>query len=170
MLLRKLVSHGQAIMCTIHQPSSVLLGLFDQLLLLAKPGKTIYWGPLGPDSKIMIEYFERLGARPCRKEENPAEWVLDVTRQHRREAESWSWLWNQSPEKAALTQELLNITSRRNIASGISSDHYAASSLPQIHQVLKRMMQEHWRTPTYLWSMFALCFGTASHTQKTSYL
>jgi hypothetical protein len=26
--------------------------------------------------------------------------------------------------------------------------------------VLRRMTQEHWRTPTYLWSMFILCFAT----------
>jgi len=36
-------SSGQAIMCTIHQPSTALLGRFDNLLLIDK-GKSIYFG------------------------------------------------------------------------------------------------------------------------------
>ncbi|KAH9890790.1 hypothetical protein F4778DRAFT_367759 [Xylariomycetidae sp. FL2044] len=34
MLLRKLADNGQAILCTIHQPSSQLFRIFDRLLLL----------------------------------------------------------------------------------------------------------------------------------------
>jgi len=43
-LLRKLTSHGQAILCTIHQPSAILFENFDRLLFLAKGGKTVYFG------------------------------------------------------------------------------------------------------------------------------
>jgi ATP-binding cassette subfamily G (WHITE) protein 2 (PDR) len=43
-LLRKLTSKGQAVLCTIHQPSSMLFQQFDRLLLLAKGGKTVYVG------------------------------------------------------------------------------------------------------------------------------
>lgn len=35
-LLRKLADHGQAILATIHQPSSELFQVFDRLLLLKK--------------------------------------------------------------------------------------------------------------------------------------
>ena len=35
-LIRKLANHGQAILCTIHQPSSILLDEFDRLLFCRK--------------------------------------------------------------------------------------------------------------------------------------
>ena len=35
-LIRKLAENGQAILCTIHQPSAILFQRFDRLLLLAK--------------------------------------------------------------------------------------------------------------------------------------
>ena len=39
--LRKLVDQGQVILCTIHQPSSLLFENFDKLLLLQKGGETV---------------------------------------------------------------------------------------------------------------------------------
>ncbi|KAG6330183.1 hypothetical protein ID866_8906, partial [Astraeus odoratus] len=45
--LRELANHGQAILCTIHQPSGELFQMFDRLLLLRKGGQTVYFGDLG---------------------------------------------------------------------------------------------------------------------------
>jgi len=39
--LRKLADQGQAILCTIHQPSSLLFFSFDRLLLLERGGETV---------------------------------------------------------------------------------------------------------------------------------
>ena len=39
--LKKLADHGQAILCTIHQPSSLLFESFDRLLLLERGGETV---------------------------------------------------------------------------------------------------------------------------------
>ena len=39
--LRKLADQGQAILCTIHQPSSLLFSSFDRLLLLETGGETV---------------------------------------------------------------------------------------------------------------------------------
>ena len=39
--LRKLADQGQAILCTIHQPSALLFSSFDRLLLLEKGGETV---------------------------------------------------------------------------------------------------------------------------------
>lgn len=39
--LRKLADSGQAILCTIHQPSSLLFESFDRLLLLKSGGETV---------------------------------------------------------------------------------------------------------------------------------
>jgi ABC-type multidrug transport system ATPase subunit len=71
--LRKLCDAGQAILCTIHQPSAILFEHFDDLLLLQSGGKTVYFGPLGNDSQTLIKYLERNGAPKCKKNSNPAE-------------------------------------------------------------------------------------------------
>jgi ATP-binding cassette, subfamily G (WHITE), member 2, PDR len=77
-LLRKLADNGQAILCTIHQPSAILFQEFDRLLFLAAGGKTVYFGEIGEDSKTMISYFERNGSRKFAADENPAEVMLEV--------------------------------------------------------------------------------------------
>jgi len=41
--LRSLADNGQAILCTIHQPSAELFQVFDRLLLLRKGGQTVYF-------------------------------------------------------------------------------------------------------------------------------
>ena len=43
-LIEKLTASGQAVLCTIHQPSAMLFQRFDRLLLLAPGGKTVYFG------------------------------------------------------------------------------------------------------------------------------
>lgn len=60
--LRKLANQGQAILCTIHQPSSLLFESFDRLLLLERGGETVYFGDIGPDSQVIRDYFAREGA------------------------------------------------------------------------------------------------------------
>lgn len=71
--LRRLADAGQAILCTIHQPSAVLFEEFDDLLLLKSGGRVVYSGELGRDSKHLIEYFESNGAKQCPTHANPAE-------------------------------------------------------------------------------------------------
>lgn len=43
-LIRKLANSGQAVLCTVHQPSAMLFNQFDRLLLIAPGGKTVYFG------------------------------------------------------------------------------------------------------------------------------
>jgi ATP-binding cassette subfamily G (WHITE) protein 2 (PDR) len=78
-LLRKLADNGQAILCTIHQPSAILFQEFDRLLFLAKGGRTVYFGEIGEGSKTLTNYFERNGSHACGPDENPAEWMLSVS-------------------------------------------------------------------------------------------
>ena len=75
--LRKLADNGQAILCTIHQPSSLLIQTFDKLLLLERGGETVYFGDIGPDCHLLREYFARHGAH-CPSNVNPAEFMLDA--------------------------------------------------------------------------------------------
>lgn len=77
-LMAKLTAHGQAILCTIHQPSAMLFQRFDRLLFLAKGGRTIFFGEVGEGSHVLTKYFEKNGAHPCPADANPAEWMLEV--------------------------------------------------------------------------------------------
>lgn len=76
--LRKLADAGQAILCTIHQPSSVLFEEFDELILLKSGGRLVYHGELGYDSRKLIDYLESNGAKKCPSNTNPAEYMLDT--------------------------------------------------------------------------------------------
>ncbi|KAG6819856.1 hypothetical protein H0H93_007942, partial [Arthromyces matolae] len=69
--LRSLADNGQAILCTIHQPSAELFQVFDRMLLLRKGGQTVYFGDLGRNATTLINYFEKNGSRLCAPDENP---------------------------------------------------------------------------------------------------
>jgi len=61
-----------AIMCTIHQPSSELFAMFDQVLLLAE-GRVAFFGE--PDEAI--SFFGDHGYK-CPRNYNPAEYLINV--------------------------------------------------------------------------------------------
>jgi ATP-binding cassette subfamily G (WHITE) protein 2 (PDR) len=77
-LLRKLADNGQAILCSIHQPSAIEFQEFDRLLFLGLGGKTVYFGEIDESSEILTDYSEGKGARACGQNENPAEWMLEI--------------------------------------------------------------------------------------------
>ena len=70
--LRRIANTGRTIVATIHQPSSTVFDMFDDLLLLKKGGEVVFHGELGDCSSNLIAYFENLGASPMNKGENPA--------------------------------------------------------------------------------------------------
>ncbi len=165
-LLRKLSSNGQAILCTIHQPSAILFQEFDRLLFLASGGRTVYFGDIGPNSQVMTSYFERNGSRSCGIEENPAEWMLDVigAAPGSQNTMDWPQLWRDSPEKqdirytlAQMKEELRNQPVDNNPTALLEF----AETLPtQVWEVTKRVFEQYWRTPSYLYSKLFLCLAS----------
>ncbi|PWY81575.1 ATP-binding cassette transporter [Aspergillus sclerotioniger CBS 115572] len=166
LLLRKLSDHGQAILCTIHQPSAILFQQFDRLLLLAKGGRTVYFGPIGENSETLTGYFERHGARPCAKEENPAEWMLEVIGAAPGSAPVCDWpaTWKDSPEFRATRKELERLerpgSPGPDQGTG-SSQQYAAPFHIQLWLCTKRVFEQYWRSPSYIYAKLILCFGAA---------
>ncbi|CAA0842185.1 ABC transporter G family member 29 [Striga hermonthica] len=78
--VRNTVDTGRTVVCTIHQPSIDIFEAFDELLLMKRGGQVIYAGPLGRESKKVIEYFEAIPGVPIIKDKcNPATWMLDVS-------------------------------------------------------------------------------------------
>jgi len=63
---------GKTIIATIHQPSSDIFFLFDNLMILAK-GKFIYQGP----TRLAVDYFGSTGYQ-CPEYSNPADYFIEV--------------------------------------------------------------------------------------------
>uniref|UniRef100_A0A7S2WG22 ABC transporter domain-containing protein n=1 Tax=Mucochytrium quahogii TaxID=96639 RepID=A0A7S2WG22_9STRA len=76
--LRRISSANRTVVCTIHQPNTVIFEMFDELLLLQRGGVTIYNSELGQESSNLIRYFESNGADPICPGENPANYMLSV--------------------------------------------------------------------------------------------
>ncbi|KAF9399449.1 hypothetical protein BGX21_006228 [Mortierella sp. AD011] len=150
--MRKLTDQGQAILCTIHQPSSQLFGFFDNLLLLAKGGRTVFFGDLGQDSSHLIGYFERNGAPKCALNANPAEYILDVVNA-RHSRLNWPDIWDASPERGQLLADI-KATRKDTTTAGHHNQlddslEYASSTKAQFKHVFKRMSRTWWRLPEY---------------------
>ncbi|KAK7747504.1 Multidrug resistance protein [Cytospora paraplurivora] len=170
-LLEKLTKSGQAILCTIHQPSAMLFQRFDRLLFLAKGGKTVYFGEIGENSKTMTSYFERNGAHPCPPEANPAEWMLEAIGAAPGSVTDVDWFktWRGSPECAAVHKELQRLedegehidTEASPVHDKASYREFAAPFWSQLFSVTTRVFQQYWRTPSYIYSKAALCIGVA---------
>ncbi|KAF9434230.1 hypothetical protein BGZ76_008355 [Entomortierella beljakovae] len=145
--MRKLTDQGQAILCTIHQPSSQLFAFFDNLLLLAKGGRTVFFGELGNDSQNLIQYFEKNGAPQCASDANPAEYILDVVNA-RNSTLVWPDIWNESPERTQLLEDI-KATRKDVIDTEDVSLEYAAPTSMQFKYVYNRMCRNYWRLPAY---------------------
>ena len=163
--LRRLAATGETILCTIHQPSSILFEHFDRLLLLARGGHTTYFGDLGEDSQTLIKYFERNGAYKCSPDANPAEYILDVVGSSQNTTD-WGEIWKNSPEAVAINEEVerLHTLEEERGSHGLGDDdddQYATTTAYQLKLVFKRMLLSYWRDYEYNLTRFALQITSA---------
>lgn len=168
--LRKLADAGQAILCTVHQPSAVLFQQFDRLLFLARGGKTVYFGDIGKESRILLSYFEGHGARTCTEMENPAEYMLEIVNEGTNsKGEEWHEVWNASEEKQAVLAELDRIHAEKADDSeeefGVgANDEFAMPFASQLWYVMRRVNSQYWRMPGYVFAKIILGIGAALFT------
>ncbi|KAF4246959.1 hypothetical protein CNMCM8980_007995 [Aspergillus fumigatiaffinis] len=168
-LMETLTRNGQAILCTIHQPSAMLFQRFDRLLLLAKGGKTVYFGEIGSGSRTLMDYFVRNGGPPCPEGANPAEHMLEVigAAPGAHTDIDWPAVWRSSPEYQQVRQELSRLRQLAGQPSSVHSDdpssysEFAASFPAQLGQVGRRVFQQYWRTPSYIYSKAILTVGSS---------
>ncbi|KAF9067342.1 hypothetical protein BDP27DRAFT_1383972 [Rhodocollybia butyracea] len=143
--LRKLADQGQAILCTIHQPSSLLFESFDRLLLLETGGETVYFGDIGSDSHVIRDYFARHGAA-CPPNVNPAEYMLEAI-------------------GAGVAPELASREIDTIKAQGLAKPEpnqqtmstYATSFFYQLKLVVARNNTALWRSPDYIFTRLFVC-------------
>ncbi|UPK90758.1 hypothetical protein LCI18_001693 [Fusarium solani-melongenae] len=161
--LRKLAGVGQAVLVTIHQPSAQLFAQFDTLLLLAKGGKTVYFGEIGEQAKTVREYFGRYGA-PCPQDVNPAEHMIDVVSGHLSQGKDWNQVWLSSPEHDAVEKELDHIISdAASKPPGTVDDgnEFATSLWEQTRLVTQRMNLSLYRNTDYVNNKILLHISSA---------
>lgn len=175
-LLDKLKKNGQAILCTIHQPSAMLFQRFDRLLFLARGGRTVYYGDVGHNSEILVDYFVRNGGPPCPPAANPAEWMLEVigAAPGSHTDIDWHQAWRNSPEYAEVQRHLDELQSERSQTEALQRTasaqkredtaayrEFAAPFGLQLRETTRRVFQQFWRTPSYIYSKIALCVSSA---------
>ncbi|KAJ9214471.1 hypothetical protein DTO166G4_3875 [Paecilomyces variotii] len=155
--LRKLVDGGQAVLCTIHQPSAVLFDAFDTLLLLAKGGRMTYFGETGKESSKVLEYFAKNGA-PCPPDANPAEHIVEVVQGNTDVPIDWVEVWNNSEERQRALTELEALVGAGKADPNYVEDtaDFATSHWFQFKTVSYRLMVQIWRSPDYMWNKIIL--------------
>ncbi|KAH8673305.1 ABC-2 type transporter-domain-containing protein [Xylariales sp. PMI_506] len=162
--MRKLASAGQTVIATIHQPSAALFEAFDSLLLLAKGGKTTYFGPTGKDSALVLDYFAQRGL-PCPEGANPAEHIVDVVQGRFGKEIDWTQQWNDSEQRMEMMVELEKLEAVSDDAPETATDEelkdFAAPLLYQITLVTKRQLISLWRNPDYIWNKIGLHVSNA---------
>jgi ABC-type multidrug transport system ATPase subunit len=166
-LLRKLANSGQTILCTIHQPSSVLFEQFDRLLLLGKGGVPVYFGDVGENSQAVLRYFEERSGLSCPLGHNPAEFILDVI--GTLTTRNWNEVWKNSTECHELSKDIQQLEKqfhpaprehfkehghlRRDVGPGAT---FARPWTTQYLAVQPRLFLHHWRTPRYIMGKVSL--------------
>lgn len=155
--IRKLADAGMPLVCTIHQPSSVLFEYFDRILLLGKGGKVTYFGDIGKNSRVLLDYFEHNGARHCTDDENPAEYILEAIGAGvgGKTDKDWVQIWRTSPECQSVKEE---IEDQKRKATAHSADdiplEFATGRWYQLKQLYVRFNIIFWRNPSY---KYVLC-------------
>lgn len=160
--LRKLADAGQAVLCTIHQPSAVLFEHFDELILLKSGGRVVYAGELGKDSKTLRSYFEEKSGHKCPPKANIAEWQLEVIGAGNPDYDGpdFADLWIESEQYKQQTKDIEEMIEKRKDvehSQNVRDERvYAMPLSTQVMAVVKRQFVSYWRTPNYLMGVFFL--------------
>ncbi|XP_039124389.1 ABC transporter G family member 31 [Dioscorea cayenensis subsp. rotundata] len=168
--VRNIVNTGRTIVCTIHQPSIDIFESFDELLFMKRGGQLIYAGPLGRNSRKLVEFFEAIGGVPkIRDGHNPAAWMLEVTSPAMESCLGVDFAdYYRKSKLFRMNKELVESLSRPNSdAKDISfPTKYSQSFLSQYLTCIWKQNLSYWRNPQYTAVRFfytviiSMMFGT----------
>ncbi|VEU39363.1 unnamed protein product [Pseudo-nitzschia multistriata] len=154
-LLRKIADQGRTICATIHQPSSAVFELFDDLLLLKKGGRSVYFGELGFQSRTLIKYFEAYGATKIKPGDNPANWMLRVLPEC---DEDFADVYIQTSEYSKLTNEIA--AAKVDPPKELKVAYLTEFAVPRSERqklANKRLRTIYWRSPAYNLARLMVC-------------
>ena len=153
--LKKLAAAGHGIICTIHQPSSVLIQQFDMILALNPGGNIFYFGLVGDNGAAVNHYFAKRGVH-CPPHKNVAEFILETAAKGGKRSDGkrldWNEEWKNSPEQEDLLADIRKINTEREKVppKPASTEHeYASPVWLQTTMLTRRMFTQHWRDPSY---------------------
>jgi len=149
-VLKNIVSQGSTVVCTIHQPSSDIYTLFDDLLLLLD-GRTVFNG----SAQKAVDHFGNVGY-PCPQYANPADFFFmhvlvdpSGTAAHGERKDHLVSSWEESELKKeieATVQERIK-EARGSVDNAPGAKRDMASPLLQFQVLLKRCMLDVKRNP-----------------------
>ncbi|KAK4057655.1 hypothetical protein OIO90_001303 [Microbotryomycetes sp. JL221] len=151
-LLRRLSRTGLAVICTIHQPSAETFSVFDDLLLLQRGGRSVYFGPRAD----AVGYFTDQGLK--QKQLNPADFLLDITgagidvpeedtASNASDVDRLHTNWKTSPRYKQLTVDLDGLAAPENAFK--RGTILAASVWTQSVELTKRVTRNYYRDPSF---------------------
>ncbi|OBT65918.1 hypothetical protein VE03_05485 [Pseudogymnoascus sp. 23342-1-I1] len=161
--LKKLSLAGQAIICTIHQPSSMLINQFDMILALNPGGNTFYFGPVGEGGSAVVKYFAERGF-VCPPSKNVAEFILETAaKRGYRDGKvvDWNEEWRSSSNNRELALEIERINKARSElpAPALGTQYeFAAPVMLQTTMLTKRLFTQYWRDSSYIYSKIFVSF------------
>ena len=155
--LKKLAAAGHGIICTIHQPSSLLIQQFDMILALNPGGNTFYFGKVGDNGLMVRKYFADRGV-DCPPQKNIAEFILETAAKGGKRKDgkhlNWNEEWRKSQENQHLLADIAKINQEREkVPPKEQADQreFASPVWLQITMLTRRMFTQHWRDPSYLY-------------------
>ena len=166
-LLKNVATGGRVVIMRLHQPSTQVFALFDQVLLLAR-GKQIYQGPPGTSA---LKFFASLGY-PCPEFTNPAEHFLDVINTDFNSSVDDNKLsdFANSYRASSVAKELwkTNLDSHDN-PDAFAKSVQSAGPLLQFLVLLRRMLHMAWKNPG-MWLVRIVMYLILSLMVGTMYL
>ncbi|KAK4700817.1 hypothetical protein P7C70_g5427, partial [Phenoliferia sp. Uapishka_3] len=147
----------RTVIVSVHQPRSDIWRLFDNVLLLAKGGRTAY---SGPRSEI-LEFFQSAG-QDCPKDFNAADFILDAISIDGRSKSAEE----ESGERVA---RILEVYKRSHLAKQRESKEIASTQQPAASAKL-RSAPFHIAFPVILGRSFRLSLGPAGAQNRVGLL
>ncbi|CAK4089647.1 unnamed protein product [Aphanomyces euteiches] len=153
--IRKIASTGRTVVCTIHQPSKEVFEMFDSLLLLKRGGETVFFGDLGVNSSLLMDYFMRIPGTPeMAPGYNPATWMLEVigagVETKVTNTTDYVEVFQHSEEYKQLQAGLaIHTLPRADIPEMNYTSKRASSNYVQFTYLLQQFIRMYWRTPSY---------------------
>ncbi|KJE97267.1 ABC transporter [Capsaspora owczarzaki ATCC 30864] len=152
--IRQIAQSGRAVICTIHQPSAEIFGMFDHLLLLKKGGHQVFFGPVGERASLLLAYVKEKFGIEFTYDRNVADWVLDTVCQTNEPDGAQQW------RESANCQKTKDALAKGVCTPDVKPPHFdtpfATSFRTQLKEVAYRTWLMTWRNP----ALFKTRLGT----------
>jgi ABC-2 type transporter len=148
--MKRIAESGRTVCATIHQPSSAVFEMFDDLILLKKGGNVVFFGELGPASAKLVEYFEARGAKPIEFGENPAAWMLRAYSGEQAGEMDYAELYKLSNQYSELLQKIKTMEENCNEENCIHYDSpFSTTYKERLQFTNQKITTIYKRSPAY---------------------